>query len=117
MRTLENLGLVKYTVDDPWLNSPITYTGVLLSELRNYAGVSDSAMYFHLGALDDSAVTIPVEDIEKWPILLATRSNDSYMSIGTAGPTRIILPYHNYKFDWDTYNGYWIWNLATMEIE
>ena len=116
MPTLENLGLVKYTVDDPWLNAPVTYTGVLMSDLRNYVGASESAKNFHMGALDDSAVTIPMDDIEKWPILLATRSNGDYMTIGTAGPTRIILPYHKYNFDRETYNGYWIWNLATMEI-
>ncbi len=117
MPTLENLGLVKYTVDDPWLNASVTYTGVLMSDLRNYAGASESAKNFYIGALDDSTVTIPVDDVEKWPILLATRSNGDYMSVGAAGPTRIILPYHKYNFDRDTYNGYWIWNLATMEIE
>ena len=70
-----------------------------------------------MGAQDDSTETIAVDDIEKWPILLATRSNDAHMSIRIAGPTRIILSYHNYDFDWETYNGYWIWNLATMEIK
>lgn len=117
MSTLENLGLVKYTVDDPWLNTSVTYTGVLMSELKNYAGASASAKNIYLGALDDSAVTISMDEIEKWPILLATRSNGAYMSIGAAGPTRIILPYHNYSFNKETYNGYWIWNLATMEIK
>jgi len=116
MATLENLGLVKYTVDDPWFNETNTYTGVLMSELRKYAGVSPTAKNIHLVGLDDYSVNISVDDIEKWPILLATRTNGAYMDVESAGPTRIIFPYQSYSIDPVTYNDYWIWNLASMEI-
>ena len=38
MSTLEKLRLVKYEVDDPWLQEEVTYTGVLLSDLLEVAG-------------------------------------------------------------------------------
>ena len=116
MATLEDLGLVKYTVDDPWFNNTNTYTGVLMSDLRKFAGMSSSAQSIHMVGLDDYSVEISVTDIEKWPILLATRTNGAYMDVDFAGPTRIIFPYQSYPIDPVTYNDYWIWNLVAMEI-
>ena len=75
MPTLESLGLVEYTVDDPWLNATNTYTGILMSDLRKYIGASKTSQAMHIVALDDYGVDISVEDMDKWPILLATRTN------------------------------------------
>ena len=116
MATLEGLGLVKYTVDDPWLNATNTYTGILMSGLREFVGSSDSAGNIHIVALDDYAVDLAVADVEKWPILLATRTNGAYMNVEDAGPTRIIYPYHKYSIDPLVYNDLWIWNLASIEM-
>lgn len=116
MRTLESLGLVEYTVDDPWLNATNTYTGVLMSDLRKFVGASEAAKSMHIVALDDYGVDISVQDMEKWPILLATRTNGEYMDVENSGPTRIIFPYHNYSIDPVKYNDFWIWNLKSMEI-
>lgn len=116
MRTLESLGLVEYTVDDPWLNATNTYTGVLMSDLRKFVGASEAAKAVHIVALDDYGVDISVQDMEKWPILLATRTNGEYMDVENSGPTRIIFPYHNYSIDPIKYNDFWIWNLKSMEI-
>ena len=85
-------------------------------ELRKYAGVSPSAKNIHMVGLYDYSVDISVNDIERWPILLATRTNGAHMDIESAGPTRIIFPYHSYSIDPVTYNDFWIWNLASMEI-
>jgi hypothetical protein len=54
--------------------------------------VGDSASSVRITALDDYQVDIPFAEIEKWPILLATRMNGEYMSIENSGPTRIIFP-------------------------
>lgn len=91
MPTLESLGLVEYTVDDPWLNATNTYTGILMSDLRKYLGASESSLVMHIVALDDYGVDISVEDMEKWPILLATRINGEYMDVENSGPTRFIF--------------------------
>jgi hypothetical protein len=117
LATLEKLGLVKYTVHDPWLKTPVTYTGVLMSDLSKFVGAADSASGMHIIALDDYQVDIPFSEIEKWPILLATRMNGEYMPIENSGPTRIIFPYHAYpEIDSVKYDNLWIWNIESMEI-
>jgi hypothetical protein len=117
MPTLESLGLVEYTVEDPWLSEEVTYTGVLMSKLSEFVGASESADNFHIEALDDYQVDLPFADIERWPILLATRSNGQYMAIENAGPTRIIFPYHSFKeLDLEKHNDLWIWNIDSMQV-
>ena len=116
MPTLEQLGLVKYTVNDPHLEVRNTYTGVLMSEVVKFAGISESASIIHTVALDDYEVDISLDDIEKWPVLLATRTNGNYMSIDQSGPTRIIFPYDSFPIDPKEYHTSWAWNLKGMEV-
>ncbi len=119
MPTLERLGLVKYTIADPWLNNTdVAYTGVLMSDLLKFAGASDSATNIHMVALDDYAVDIPLTDTNKWPILLATRADGEYMTVDNSGPTRIIFPFDAYsEIDKAAYKVLMIWNLKDMEIQ
>jgi hypothetical protein len=116
MVTLEKLGLVQYTVYDPWANAEATYTGILLADLLAVAGIHDDATSLSLTALDDYQVDIPVADAEKWPILLATRDNGDYMVVADGGPSRIIYPYHVFpNLDTPANHDLWVWNLATIE--
>lgn len=117
--TLEKLGLVEYTIADPWQNhEDVTYTGVLMSDILDYAGVSDAATNVHMVALDEYAVDVSVADMNKWPVMLATRTNGEYMDIETSGPTRIVFPFHAHpEIDEDTYKVLMIWNLRDIEIQ
>lgn len=119
MATLEQLGLVEYTISDPWQNhEDVSYTGVLMSDLLEYAGISDGATNVHMIALDDYAVDVTVEDMKKWPVLLATRTDGEYMDVESSGPTRIVFPFHsNPEIDEDTYKVLMIWNLRDIEIQ
>lgn len=114
--TLERLGLVEYSVQDPWLKESFTYTGVLMSDLLKYAGTFHTAQSVHMVALDDYQVDIPIADINKWPILLATRANGEYMSVDNYGPTRVIYPYGSHSIDQTSHNDLWIWSVRSMEV-
>jgi hypothetical protein len=116
MPTLESLGLVKYSVPDPYRLEDVTYTGVLMSSLKEYLQASGSAQNFHIIALDDYQVDLSFNEIEKWPILLATRSNGEHMTVENSGPTRIIFPYGLYDLDPVRYNDLWIWNIESMQV-
>jgi hypothetical protein len=113
--TLEKLGLVKYTVSDPWENEEVTYTGVLLSELLAVAGVPDSATTVHVVALDDYAADIPISEVEAWPILVATQADGEYLTVDYNGPTRIIFPYDTYS-DITAARNMSVWNNKLLEI-
>ena len=117
MATLEKLGLVKYEVNDPWLNAKNTYTGILVSELLRFVGAAPSASIITVAALDDYQMDINISDIQKWPILLATQTNGNYMAIDSNGPSRIIFPHDTYSdIDPVAYKDLWVWSVKAIEI-
>ncbi len=118
MPTLERLGLVKYSVMDPFLQEDTAYTGLVMSEFADVLGVTDPEQVFHIVALDDYRVDLTLADVQKWQILLATRTNDEYMNVDNSGPTRIIFPYGtDPELDPVKYNDFWIWNIASIQID
>lgn len=117
MATLEQLGLVRYTVQDPWLDERIEFTGVLLSSLAEAVGVRPEATILHFVALDDYAVDISIADIERWPVLLATQSNGSHMPVDEMGPTRVVFPYDQFpEINHLAYKDLWIWQVSAIEV-
>ena len=114
--TLEKLGLVMYTVNDPWLKVSNTYSGVLVSDLLKFAGTFHTATTLHIVALDDYEVDIPIADIQKGPILLATKANDGYMTVENYGPTRIIYPYDSHSIEPVAHNDLWIWSIQSIDV-
>ena len=117
MPTLEAMGLVEYTVNDPYSGVDVVYTGVLMSQISRYVGASQPWDTFRIVALDDYQVEINFPDVERWPILLATRSDGEYMTVENSGPTRIIYPYDSFpELDPVEYNDLWIWNIASIQV-
>ncbi|MEM7031696.1 MAG: molybdopterin-dependent oxidoreductase [Chloroflexota bacterium] len=114
--TLEKLGIVQYTVLDPWLNVDVTYSGVLVSELLKHAGVSDSADAIVVSALDGYASDIPMSEIQSHPVLLATQADGTYLTIETNGPTRIIFDYNRHDNLTEIRNMS-VWNVAAIEVK
>jgi hypothetical protein len=81
-------------------------------------GVTDPDEEFQIVALDDYRVDLNLADFQRWPILLATRNDNEYMTIENSGPTRIIFPYDTYpELDPVKYNDLWIWNIASINVD
>ena len=118
LATIDQFGLVQYTVVDPWQDRSMKFSGVLLADLLKYAGVAPSATTLHLVALDDYQADISLEDVRKWPILLATRVDDLRPAVVDGGPTRIVFPYHAFpQIDTRVYNGQWVWSVKTIDVK
>jgi len=117
MPTLEKFGVVEYAINDPWLKQKVTYQGVLMSEFLKIIQAEPGVETVHFVALDNYEVDLAVQEINKWPILLATRANGQYMSMSENGPTRIIFPFDQFpEIDPKIYRDLMIWNIASMEV-
>jgi hypothetical protein len=112
---IEALGLVRYTVRDPWLEQELEFTGVLLTDLLAAAGANPDATTLHITALDDYEVEISIADVRRWPVMLATQTAGAPMSIEDKGPTRIVFP-ADPTIDALRYKDLWIWQLKTIEV-
>jgi len=118
METLEQLGLIEYSVDDQQAEGRVvTFQGVLLSKVLEVAGIDEEATSLKTIALNDYAIDIPLSDATDYPVMIATSVDGERMTIERYGPTRIIYPYESYEFDVITYDPRWIWQLSTIIVE
>jgi hypothetical protein len=117
LATLESLGLVDYTVDDPFENREVTYRGILLGELLDVAAVEEDAVTLHTVAINDYAVDIPIAEVRRTPVFLALQANGEYMPISEKGPAMVVFPYNDFEFDRSIFDDYWIWQLAVIDVQ
>lgn len=118
LATLEQLGLVTYSVDDLQAEARrVTFTGVLVRTLLDVAGAAADATELHASALNDYTITIPRSDIDDYPVLLATMADGARMPVERYGPTRIVYPYDDFDLDSTVYDPRWIWQLATIDVQ
>ncbi|MBC7878467.1 MAG: molybdopterin-dependent oxidoreductase [Anaerolineales bacterium] len=115
---LESIGLVQYDVDDPFIKKNILYTGVLLSQLLDAAGMSPDATIITLHALDDYSTDMKISDADKWPVLVATQADGAYMAVDNNGPLISIFPFNDYpEIDHLTYDALWVWSLSAITVK
>ncbi len=86
LKTLESIGLVRFSSKNQWYDAPVTYEGVLGSKFLTVVGVPGSAKTLRLRALNDYVVYVPLADLRKWPVILATKLNGKHMSVRGKGP-------------------------------
>lgn len=115
--TIEKVGLVEYTVQDPFADHAITYRGVLMRDLLALWQVPKNAETVQLTALNDYQVDIPVADFYQYPILYAMQADGVYMEPDYQGPAMLVFPVDDYQFDKITVRRRWIWQIKTIEIE
>jgi hypothetical protein len=117
METMESLRLVDYTVTDPFENREITYRGPLMSDLLALWQVADDATTLHTVALNDYAVDVPISDLRQYPVIFALQADGEYMPVSTRGPAMLVYPYDDFEFEPSVYNDYWIWQIASIDVQ
>lgn len=114
--TIESVGLVQYSVIDPFEERTIEYTGVLMSDLLDLWQIDDDATELRFVALNDYNTHISIEDLKAYPIMLALESDGEHMTPDYRGPLMIVYPLHNYEFEMEQVHSNWIWQLTTIEV-
>lgn len=88
---IEGLGLRQLVTSTFWSSKPIKFSGVLLRDLLEDAGLDD-AQQIRVAALDGYHAIIPENDWRQWEVLVATRQDQQPITIREKGPLRIIYP-------------------------
>jgi hypothetical protein len=88
---LEALGTVAVETKTPWYSGTVRFEGVQLSKLM--AHVRASGQRVVALALNDYSTEIPIEDFEKYNVILALKRDGEYMPIRDKGPLFIVYPY------------------------
>jgi hypothetical protein len=88
---LECLGLARLRTWTPWTEGEIEFGGVWARRLME--AVRANGTEVDTLALNDYEQTIPLEDFDKYDVLLATRVNGQLMRVRDKGPIWIVYPW------------------------
>jgi hypothetical protein len=113
---LENLPQQTFTTMTPWDKQPITFVGPLLRDVLAAAKASGSTI--KAAALNDYQTSIPVEDTQKFDVVLAHKMNGQPIPIKTKGPLFIVYPFDaRPELRSTVYFERSAWQLKSMSVE
>ena len=114
--TIESVGLVDYTVEDPFEGAEVTFRGVLMRDLIELWQVDETATTLEMVALNDYVVDVPIADLREYPVVFALQEDGEYMPVARRGPAMLVYPYNHYDLDPSVYNDFWIWQIASVNV-
>lgn len=88
---IEALPRKQITTENPWDHGPLTYEGVLLRDLVKYVKADGKAIT--LTALNDYRADIPLEDVEKYDVILADKRDGVDLPVRDKGPFFVVFPF------------------------
>jgi hypothetical protein len=113
---LDAMPQISFVTGTIWTEGKTTYSGVSLKYLVET--VTDNGATVEMVALNDYAVTVPLDEIsDDWPIV-ATRADGAPMSVRDKGPYWVIYPYdQSPAHQTETTYARSIWQLAELRID
>lgn len=116
--SLNAVGLVEYSIKDPFELEENTFRGVLMRDLLELWQVSPEATHLTLTALNDYQVKIPIELLRDYPVMLAQFQNGQPMQPDYRGPAMLVTPHTQYKSVEELGKlEYWIWQVIKIHAE
>ena len=112
---LEGLGLSRLTTWTPWTEGDIAFEGVWARRLME--AVAARGTQVHATALNGYQYTIPLEDFDRYDVLLATRVNGELMRIRNKGPVWIVYPWSGHpELDDFATREKSVWQLSSLHV-
>ncbi|PZX11348.1 hypothetical protein LX81_03939 [Palleronia aestuarii] len=116
LEMLEALPGRETVIDTPWYSGTKTFSGPLISAVLDAVGAGEGAL--KVIALNDYTAEIPRDDVDEYPVILATRIDGERMSVREKGPSFVIYPF---DVDRDLYSevifGRSVWQVAAIEVD
>ena len=89
--------------------------GVLARDLMKYLGAKGE--YMKLVALDGYIIDVPVADIRKYDVVIATEIDGKTLSVRDKGPAWLIYPVSDHQeLDDTVYEARSVWQIRTIEF-
>ena len=113
---IEKLPQQTFTTMTPWSKEPIKFTGPLLRDVLAAAKASGTTI--KAMALNDYKTAIPVEDAQRYDMIVAHRMNGELIPVRTKGPLFIVYPFDSKsELQNSKFYGRSAWQLKSMDIE
>lgn len=112
---LESLGTRELVTITPWTQGEQRFSGIDPRALL--AAVDARGSELEATALDGYRVVIPIADLERFPMLLATRRDGRPMPVRERGPLWLVYPWSTHPETAEQpHRGRAIWQLRTIVV-
>jgi hypothetical protein len=112
---LEALGMASFETMTPWYKTKVTFEGVPMATLMLTVGAKGQKL--SVAALNDYTTEIPMEDFEKYNVILALKRDGQYMPVSDKGPLFIVYPFDaNPELKTQKFYGRSAWQVARMTV-
>ena len=95
MAMLESLPTIAVETTTPWTEGVTKFEGVLVRDVLAQAGAN--GVLVNAVALNDYRFEIPVSDFNKYPVILAYKTDNKQLRIRDKGPLWIVYPLDGYE--------------------
>lgn len=115
MAMLEKLPQVSFRTQTPWYATPRKFTGPLLRDVL--AAVGAQGRLVEARAINDYKVSIPLEDAQRYDVIVARLIDDKPMPLRDKGPLFIVYPFDRHvELRNSVYYGRSAWQLKSLEL-
>jgi len=83
---------VDRTMDDAWMGNGLNYRGILLSDIVKTVKPASGATTITVICTDKKQIDVPIEDANKWEILMAHYQDGKIIPEKNGGPVKIVFP-------------------------
>lgn len=113
---LETLPRVQLVTSTVVTDGQHVFSGFLVRELLARLGAEGS--HVTAVALNDYAVDIPMEDFQRFDVIIADRMDGKPLSRDDKGPLWIVYPRDDHEVLQDIrYDYRWVWHLYLLEVK
>jgi len=112
---LEKLGMVSFETTTPWFNGVVKFEGVPMTKLLAEVGAKGDRLV--VVALNDYKSEIPIEDFERYGVIMALKRDGGYMPVRDKGPLFIVYPFDSKpELKSQKFYSRSVWQVKAIEI-
>ena len=113
---LEEIGVVELETTTPFTKGKTTFKGVLARDLMRYIGARGNEV--EAAAIDLYKVRIPVEDFERFDVLIALEADGRKLRVRDHGPAWVVYPWAQHEeLGREVYSRRSIWQLNALDVQ
>jgi hypothetical protein len=113
---LESIGMVELETTTPFTKGSTVFRGVLARDLLRHLGATGEQI--EAAAIDLYKVEIPVEDFERFDVLIALEADGKKLRVRDHGPAWIIYPWsHHEELGKEVCSRRSIWQMNAIDVQ
>jgi hypothetical protein len=113
---LKSLPVTRITTTTPWTDGENLYEGVRIRDLLERIGAAGTELL--ADAVDDYQITIPMEDVRDYDVIIAYAMNGKPLPPDDKGPLWVIYPYSGHSvLQKDLYFSRSVWQLNRLTVQ